>query len=92
MLLYSPEGHALPLSVTGAARPPKLEGLRIGFLDNTKAPVDRIMEYLAARISERIEGVEIFQISKQHPSLPAEPHVMQALAANCDVVINALGD
>ena len=92
MLLCSPVGHPLPVHVGHAARPAKLDGLRIGFLDNTKAPVDDIMEYLAARIAERVPGVTVFHVAKQHPSLPAEAEVYQALVANADVVINALGD
>jgi hypothetical protein len=92
MRLCSPEARALPLSVASAARPARLEGLRIGLLDNTKAPVDRMMGYLAAVLGERIAGISTFSISKQHPSLPAEPEVLAALAANADVVINALGD
>lgn len=92
MLLCSPIGQALPLSVAHARRPSSLDGLRIGFLDNTKAPVDLIMAYLAARVAENVRDVTVFQVSKQHPSLPAEPEVYAALAANADVVINALGD
>jgi len=92
MLLCSPVGNALPLSVAHARRPASLDGLRIGFLDNTKAPVDRIMEYLAARIGENVRDATVFHVAKQHPSLPAEPEVYEALAANADVVINALGD
>ncbi len=92
MLLYSPEGLPQPMDFAGATRPAKLDGLRIGLLDNTKAPVDKIMNYLAARLADFSPGVQIFQISKQHPSLPAEPEVLEQLAANADVVINALGD
>jgi len=92
MLLCSPAGQALPLNVAHARRPESLAGLRIGLLDNTKAPVDRIMEYLAARIREQVPGATVFHIAKQHPSLPAEPEVYAALAENADVVINALGD
>jgi hypothetical protein len=92
MLLCSPLGQVLPLTVAHPRRPASLEGLRIGLLDNTKAPVDRIMEYLAARIGEKVRDVTLFHVAKQHPSLPAEPEVFAALAANADVVINALGD
>lgn len=92
MRLCSPEGHPLPISASYVARPAKLDGLRIGFLDNTKAPVDLMFDYLAARVAERIPGAEVFRIAKQHPSLPAESEVIEALVANADVVINALGD
>jgi hypothetical protein len=92
MLLCSPQGQPLPANLTHTPRPASLEGLRIGFLDNTKAPVDLIHRYLAARVSERVRGTQVFHIAKQHPSLPAEPAVLEALVANADVVINALGD
>lgn len=92
MRLCSPEGHALPISASYVARPATLDGLRIGFLDNTKAPVDRMFDYLAARVVERVPGAKMFRIAKQHPSLPAESEVIESLVANADVVINALGD
>jgi hypothetical protein len=92
MLLCSPQGAPLPLSNAAAARPARLDGLRVGLLDNTKAPVDEIMEHLASRLRERVPGVSIFHIAKKHPSLPAEREVIERLAENADVVINALGD
>ena len=92
MLLLSPVGVPLPLSHAAAQRPARLDALRIGLLDNTKSPVDKIMVYLAARLRERIPGVEIFPISKKHPSMQAEREVITTLAQNADVVINALGD
>jgi hypothetical protein len=51
-----------------------------------------MLAHLAARLRERIDGVEVFHVSKQHPSLPVEPENLAALRANADVVINALGD
>ena len=92
MLLFSPEGWPLPLSLNAAVRPSRLDGLRIGLLDNTKAPVDKIMDYLESLLRERIAGVTIFRITKKHPSLPAEPEVIEKLGQYSDVVINALGD
>ena len=93
MLLLSPEASTLASNlVQPALRPKRLDGLRIGFLDNTKAPVDLIEAYLAERIRDQVDGVEVFHIAKQHPSLPADTEVIAALASEADVVINALGD
>ena len=50
------------------------------------------MDYLESLLRERIAGVTIFRISKKHPSLPAEPEVIEKLGQYSDVVINALGD
>lgn len=92
MLLISPESAPLPLSLGAAERPARLDGLRVGLLDNTKAPVDRMLDYLAVRLRELVPDVTIFRIAKKHPSLPAEREVIEKVAENADVVINALGD
>ena len=92
MKLVSPQGHAQPLSVGASARPRSLEGLRVGLLDNTKAPVDKMMVHLAAKLKERFPGIETYSASKIVASLPAREQVLQNLRQNCDVVINALGD
>lgn len=92
MKLCSPEGHPLLDVLAGAPRPLALDGLRIGLLDNSKAPVDKMMLHLRQRIKERIPQSTIFSVSKKHPALPAEAAILDALCANADVVINALGD
>ena len=92
MLLLSPQARPIMGNLTAARRPARLDGLRIGFLDNTKAPVDLMQAYLADRLRERIPDLKVFHAAKKHPSLPAEPEVIAALATEADVVINALGD
>lgn len=92
MRLCSPEGYPLPLSLRSVDRPRSLEGLRVGLLDNTKAPVDKMMAHLGRRLRESAPGVRSFYISKKVMSQPAEPEVMEALRQNADVVINGLGD
>ena len=92
MKLCSPEGSPVSLAHGAALRPGRLDGLRIGLLDNTKAPVDIMLAHVGALIRDRIPGASTFYVSKKHPSLPAEPEVFDALRENVDVVINALGD
>lgn len=92
MKILSPAGRAVPVEVKLPARPAALKGLRVGLLDNTKAPVDKMMEHLDRRLRERFPGSSTFYVSKPHPSLGAEEHVIEALRKNADVVITALGD
>ncbi len=92
MKLCSPLGHSVTSTLTGKARPHSLEGLRIGLLDNTKAPVDKMLAHLARRIEERIPGAKPFYVSKSVMSRPASAEAMESLRQNTDVVINALGD
>ena len=92
MKICSPEGYVLSKDVPVSARPQSLDGLRIGFLDNTKPPVDKIHPHIAERLRAQIPGIETFYMSKKHsfPAAPAE--ILNALKAKADVVINALGD
>ena len=92
MKLCSPESRSQPLTIGAAARPRSLEGLRIGLLDNAKAPVDKMMVHLSRKLRERFPGVEIYTASKSMASQPADAKMLQGLRANSDVVINALGD
>ena len=92
MKICSPVGYPLPPSLGGVDRPRALEGLRIGLLDNTKAPVDKIMLHLDSRLRERISGVQVLSVSKRHSSWPAGAEIMKTLRQNCDVLINGLGD
>ena len=92
MKLCSPEGHPRSTTLQAAARPQSLNNLRIGLLDNTKSPVDRMMEHLERRLGERLPEVEVFSISKMASGRPAGPDVMGKLVENCDVLINALAD
>jgi hypothetical protein len=92
MRLVSPEGHSLPLSIGAVPRPRSLQGLRIGFLDNAKAPVDKMMAHIEAKLRAKYPGLETYTASKVAASRPADARMLKALRDNCDVVINALGD
>jgi len=92
MLLCSPAGVPLARSFAIAARPASLAGLRIGLFDNTKAPVDKIMDYLTPMLTAHVPGARILRFGKQHPSLPVEADVFARMRGEVDVVINALGD
>jgi hypothetical protein len=92
MKLVSPEGRSRPLSIGASARPRSLHGLRIGLLDNAKAPVDKMMMHIEAGLKARYPGIETYTASKVAASRPAEERMLKALRDNCDVVINALGD
>lgn len=92
MKLCSPAGQHLPLGLSAVARPRSLDGLRIGLLDNTKAPVDKMMVHIERLLHEKYPAAEFYLASKFTASQGANAQVMQGLRQNCDVVINALGD
>jgi len=93
MKVMVPEGRPFPTrGLPTVERPRSLEGLRIGLLDNTKPPVDKIMQHLEARLRERIPGARPFYISKRIMNQPAGPAVMDTLRQSADVLITGLAD
>lgn len=92
MQIYSPQSQRLASRMQTVPRPASLQGLRIGLLDNTKAPVDRMLMHIEEKLRQRLPGVQTFRIAKKGMGLPASADVMAALRQNADVVINALGD
>jgi hypothetical protein len=92
MRLVSPEGHSQSLSIGASPRPHSLQGLRVGLLDNAKAPVDKMMVHIEAKLKEKYPGIETYTASKLAASRPVDERMLKGLRDNCDVVINALGD
>lgn len=92
MKLVSPEGHAQPLAIGASPRPQSLKGLRVGLLDNAKAPVDKMMQHIELRLKQLYPGIETYTASKLAASRPIDERMLKGLRDNCDVVINALGD
>lgn len=92
MILCSPTGKAIAQGFVPPKRPETPAGLRVGLLDNTKAPVDHMLRHIGERLRLHVPGCTTFTIAKQHPLAAMEPEVLLALRENADVVINALGD
>ena len=90
--IHSPAGLPVQTRFEARVRPGALKGLRIGLLDNTKAPVDRMMRHLEARLLREIPGAKPFYIAKTVMSRAAEPGVVEELRQNADVLITGLAD
>ena len=95
MRVHSPAGGGAQPGgspqVAARPRPASLAGLRIGLLDNTKSPVDRMLRRLEERLLERIPGVQTRHFAKREMGIPAPEALLEALG-QVDVVVNALGD
>lgn len=93
MKLCSPEA---PTEAAGpfkpVLRPETLRGLRVGLLDNTKPPADRVMTHLDKRLRERFPGMQSKTFVKRAASVPATPEMLATLKQECDVVITGFGD
>lgn len=75
-----------------APRPPTLQGLRIGLVDNTKVNSDQLLLRIAT-ILEREHGARAHVMRrKKNASVPAHAELIAEFRDQCDVVIAGIGD
>jgi hypothetical protein len=72
--------------------PAALAGRTVGFLDNTKANFDLLVEGLGGLLRERFGVARVAARRKANPSVPAAPELVAGLAKECDVVFAGSGD
>jgi hypothetical protein len=77
--------HREPLS-----RPAALDGLRVGLLDISKPRGNVFLDRLCELLAER--GVAVRRYRKPTYTKPAPVDLRREIAAECDVVIEALAD
>lgn len=78
-----------------APRPKDLRGLRVGFLDNGKPNNDLLQQRLEELLQDRFFFSQVTRRVKQGDSsaaTPAPPEMLAELVANCDVIVNGMGD
>ena len=90
--IYDPRGivEAAPLACAPRAR--KLEGLRLGFLDNTKWNANKLLRGLRERLAQKHSFEAINYYRKGSFSSNAAPALIAEIAAANDIVVTAIGD
>ena len=89
-VLLDPTAEQSPVERQRVPPPASLDGLTVGLLDITKSKGDIFLDQLGRLLTER--GIQIKHYEKLTSAKPAAPEVGQAIAAECDVVIEALAD
>jgi len=84
----SPEEEA----VAFAPRPTRLEGLRLGLVDNTKTNADVIIRRIAARLEAQYGIRTTHYDVKVSPAHGVTEEAIAALKARTDFVIAGVGD
>lgn len=74
-----------------APRRGSLNGLRVGFLDNSKERADEILKRLQELLAERYEFAETIWRRKAFYTKKAPDELLQEMARSCDVVVTAVG-
>ena len=89
-ILLDPTAEGAPAERRRKALPASLEGLTIGLLDIGKARgdefIDRVEELMAGR------GIDVRRYAKPTNTKTAPVELLQAIAGECDLVVEALSD
>ena len=92
LTLLDPRLGARPADVTRAPRPAELRGKRVGLLANGKTNSRELLTVLGSLLRERHGAVPLLIVGKPSASRMAPAETLDQLAAQCDVVMTAVGD
>ena len=88
--MLDPTAEQSPVKRQRLSPPANLSGLTVGLLDIGKARGDVFIDQLDRRLSER--GLTVRRYAKPTNTKVAPVDVAQTIAAECDVVVEALSD
>lgn len=89
-VLLDPTGETAPARRQPLGKPQSLAGLTLGLLDISKSRGDVFLERLEALF--KAEGVTTRRYKKPTFTKPAPVSLLQEIAGECDVVVEALAD
>ena len=90
--VLNPTAPPRQLETVMAKRPIDLRGKSIGFLWNSKPNGDVLFERLEQLLREKYEISAALYRRKPTASIPAEPRVIEEMAAEVEVAVVGLGD
>jgi hypothetical protein len=90
--VYDPRGVVEAQVLATAPRVKKLEGLRLGLLDNTKWNGNKLLRGVRDQLAEKHAFSAVNYYRKESFSLGAAPELIAEIAANNDIVVTAIGD
>jgi hypothetical protein len=92
VLVFDPRGIVESAKTPIAARPKKLDGLRLAILDNSKWNANKILRTSTAAIEKIVKFTKVNYYVKHSFSKDATPELIAEIAANNDLVLTAIGD
>ena len=90
--VFDPRGRVESAEAPIAPRPPALDGLRLGILDNSKWNANKLLRGAQAALGEGIAFGAANYYVKHSFSKDAAPELIARIAAECDIVLTAIGD
>jgi uncharacterized protein YhfF len=90
--LVIPEASPPQSAATRKQRDLKVDGIRLGILDNSKGNADHLLKFIVEGVKAQIKVASVVAARKRSPSVPADKAVLDELAQQADCVISAMGD
>ena len=90
--VYDPRGIVESSPIASAPRVKRLEGLRLGLLDNTKWNANKLLRGVRDRLAKKHGFAAVNYYRKESFSLSAAPELLDRIAKENDVVVTAIGD
>lgn len=90
--VYDPRGELKFDDAPTSARKKTLSQLRLGILDNSKWNANKLLRGAAKALAEDIDFAAVNYYVKHSFSKDAAPELIDQIAAECDIVLTAIGD
>ncbi len=90
--LVNPEAPPPVAAATGKQRDLKVDGIRLGVLDNSKGNADHLLKFIIEGVKAQMKVASVVSLRKPSPSVPAEKNVLDELTEKADCVISAMAD
>jgi len=91
-IAFDPRGVVETEPLALASRVGGLDGLRLGVLDNTKWNANRLLRKTVTKLQEEFSFAAVNYYRKESFSKDADRALIEAIAANNDIVLTAIGD
>ena len=90
--VYDPRGVVDAAPLATSPRVKKLDGLRLGLLDNTKWNANKLLRGVRDRLAQKHAFGAVNYYRKESFAAAAAPELINRIAAENDVVLTAIGD
>ena len=92
VLLYDPTARRQPEAREEGRKLETLSGKVVGFIDNAKPNFNHLVDELADLLTQRHGVARVVKVRKRSASIPADVHMLESVASQCDLVITGSGD
>ena len=91
-IAFDPRGVVETELLTLSPRAGSLDGLRLGVLDNTKWNANRLLRKISTKLQDEFSFAAVNYYRKDSFSKDADPALIEAIAADNDIALTAIGD